>query len=163
MEADWYNTMYYSVRDDYFEVFLDLVDEYCEKDDVNFIYENAVNTGEFGSPAISQGSYEMDDLRVGEQSSDFGKSGDTCVMHILILNGYYESNNRIVGLALDATTFVVFPSYMEPWEAAIIVGHELGHLLGLVGPWGWKTDTPPPGADRTMTSRSPSIAPIPDA
>ena len=67
-------------------------------------------------------------------------------MHILILNGYYESNSRIVGLALDATTFVVFPRYMEPWEAAIIVGHELGHLLGLVGALGLEDQYTPPGA-----------------
>ena len=147
VEVDWYNTMYYSVRGDYFEVFRDLLGEYCEKDDVNFIYENAVKTGEFGAPAISQWSYNMDDLReLAGQSSDFKKSGDTCVMHILILNGYYESNNRIVGLALDATTFVVFPSYMEPWEAAIIVGHELGHLLGLVGTLGLEDRYTPPGA-----------------
>ncbi len=147
VEVDWYNTMYYSVRGDFFEVFHDLVDEYCEKDEVDFIYENAVNTGEFGSPAMSQGSYDMDDLRsLADQSSDFRKSGDTCVMHILILNGYYESNSRIVGLALDATSFVVFSRYMEPWEAAIIVGHELGHLLGLVGALGLEDQYTPPGA-----------------
>jgi hypothetical protein len=147
VEVDWYNTMFYSVRGDFFEVFRDLVDEYCEKDEVNFVYENAMNTGEFGAPAVSQGSYQMDDLRsLADQSSDFRKSGDTCVMHILILNGYYEPNSRIVGLALDATTFVVFPRYMEPWEAAIIVGHELGHLLGLVGALGLENQYTPPGA-----------------
>ena len=136
VEVDMFKTPYSIKPNDYFGVFKEIIASECEKDDVRFVFENSLATGMI-FPELGEESYSMEDVtELARQSSDYEKGGDTCVIHVLIMSGTYERNSRIVGLALDAKTFVIFPSSMEPWAAAIIVAHELGHLLGLVGTLG---------------------------
>jgi hypothetical protein len=147
VEVDCFNTMYYNMRVDYFRLYREMLTSYCVKQEVSFKFEDTVSLGGFAAPTVIKAGYDLDDLKgLARSSSDHRTGGDTCVMHVLVMNGYYEPDPEMVGLALDSCTFVVFPREMEPRQVAILVGHEFGHLLGLVGTIGLDEVFNPPGA-----------------
>lgn len=87
-------------------------------------------------------SYSLSDIQALVRSNRSSyTSGKTATIYVLYLNGTYASNQNALGLAINATTMVIFPDQIDRATTALVFGstiesailtHELGHLLGLV-------------------------------
>lgn len=79
--------------------------------------------------------------RIAGAARDAGSSGSTATLHLLVLDGESDEVPSALGIAINASTMVLFAERIED-AAAPLVGareiwksvtiHELGHLLGLV-------------------------------
>ena len=58
----------------------------------------------------------------------------TLTVHIIYANALYAPNTRTAGIAIAATTIVIFKSIARVLGAEdIVLAHEFGHLMGLCG------------------------------
>lgn len=100
-----------------------------------------VTSGANSFPA-PKNSYTNQDIQnlIREHRSNYS-SGDTATLYILYLNGSYAGNENALGLAFNASTFVVFKDRINAATTALVFAgeieravlvHELGHLWGLV-------------------------------
>jgi len=55
----------------------------------------------------------------------------TLTVHIIYANALYAPNTRVSGVAIAATTIVIFKSIARAED--IVLAHEFGHLMGLCG------------------------------
>lgn len=94
-----------------------------------------------GDTLPSRDSWSNEQLRsVAREHRATSSSTSAVAVHVLVVSGDHH-DDRALGVALDASTFVVFPDAMQGGilgglqsddvEVAVTV-HELGHLFGLV-------------------------------
>ena len=124
-----------------FADFNGMVRNECEKQDYRFVWSYGFDQS-LVDTSYSRGVLEV----LASQSRDFLTEGQTCVLHILFLNGHYSDESSYMGLALDASTIIIFPEMAMGSSLSIAIAHEFGHLLGLVGTLGLDSPYVPPGA-----------------
>jgi len=94
----------------------------------------------FSSP--QQDAYTAADIaNIARQNRANYSNGSTAVLHVIYLNGEFAGNENALAVAVNASTFAVFPEqinrastvpiFASNYERAVLV-HELGHLWGLV-------------------------------
>ncbi len=101
-----------------------------------------VTTSGANSFAATKSSYTNEDIAslINTHRGNYSQ-GSTATLYVLYLNGSYAGNENALGLAFNASTFVIFKDrinaattalvFANEIERAVLV-HELGHLWGLV-------------------------------
>ena len=83
----------------------------------------------------------QDLLELAKQNRSSYSQGDTVSLYILYVNGSFAENEDALGVALNASVFVIFKDRISQATTALVLAseieravliHELGHLLGLV-------------------------------
>ncbi len=117
----------------------DRIGTYCQKSSVS-VKQDPFDSGDT--------SYTLEEVQALESENRKGwRSGSTIVLHILYLNGEYEDDANVLGIAYHADSFAIFKERIDDVattdienpllvsgadiERSVLV-HEFGHLLGLV-------------------------------
>ena len=114
------------------------INSYCDKEEV-LILQKRITT--------SKSSYSEDDIRnLEDEHRDYHWSGNDIVAYVLYLNGAYENNNDVLGIAYGASSIAIFKEKIDgigipfwarnlvdntDYEKSVLM-HEFGHLLALV-------------------------------
>ena len=117
--------------------FLTFVEQYTGKK-TSVVYQT------ISSSLATTGHWDDNELRALDEQTRSAYSsflfGNVLAVHIIYANGLYEPpDNDVTGLALRATTIVIFKGLFEtiaPDAEDAILAHEFGHLLGLCGQFG---------------------------
>lgn len=102
--------------------------QYCNKDQVEIIIDPPLDfrsspTLFWTAPILS--AFEF-------RHSRYMTVGDTIVLHVLYIPGFYAPDMVTRGLAYGDYAFCLFRSNMPQSHERSVLVHELGHLLGLV-------------------------------
>jgi predicted Zn-dependent protease len=112
---------------------------YCDKPEGILIFQEDITT--------SQSSYTDDDIRnLEDNHRDYGNTDSDIIMYVLYLDGEYDKDSNVLGIAYDAGSIVIFKEKIEgisiplwatnqvdttDYEKSVLV-HEFGHLVALV-------------------------------
>jgi hypothetical protein len=81
---------------------------------------------------------------LAENTKGYSTSGKAVATHVLYLNGVYEAENNVVGVAFGSQFLAIFQERIEDATSSLLVGttasefeqstlvHEFGHIIGLV-------------------------------
>ncbi len=102
-------------------------------------------------PPLNEGpSYDRDDIaHLEDEYRTHEREGDTIPLHVIYLDGVWEDNPNVLGLAKQPSTIVIFQetildlaaeAEVEPEDIEkSVLTHEFGHILSLVG-MGYESD-----------------------
>ncbi len=114
------------------------IKSYCDKEEV-LILQKRFST--------SKSSYSEDDIKnLEDEQRDYHNKGSDVVAYVLYLNGAYQKDDDVLGLAYGPSSIAIFKEKIDSinipfwatslvdhtdYEKSVLV-HEFGHLLALV-------------------------------
>ncbi len=120
------------------------IENYTDKESVKRVVDDEIS---YDDSTLSYDSNDISELN--EKYQNYERTGNKIPIHVLYLNGVWEENPNVLGLAQRPEQIVIFSSVirsieeendLEPGdvEAPVLI-HEFGHLLSLVG-LGYESD-----------------------
>jgi hypothetical protein len=112
---------------------------YCDKPQGILIFDDDITS--------SQTAYTDEDIKdLEDEYRAYENVDDDITVHILYLNGEYDEDSNVLGIAYDASSMVIFKEKIDgisipiwastqvdntDYEKSVLV-HEFGHLMALV-------------------------------
>ncbi|GEM_PF-1161574 len=133
------------------------VENYTDKEEIKSVLDENIpskisegRTSTLQPPIIEGPSYDRDDLaHLEEEYRTHEREDETIGLHVLYLDGVWEENPDVLGLAKQPSTIVIFQETILDFAERVEVGpedietsvltHEFGHILSLVG-MGYESD-----------------------
>jgi hypothetical protein len=102
---------------------------YCHKDNISIVVNTPIDVTRVPTLMWNDGTLAIFET----QHAMYASVGDTLVVRILYLPGFYAPDMVVRGLAYGERSFVIFTNQCGSKHERAVLLHEFGHLLGLVG------------------------------